>query len=285
MKHIFLSREINKCIRSQTGLFWQYRTDSFVKSRHPSLILFYATVCSISLLFLVPLLILKENATYCSQSVYSTLSTDYIAIFVRNNELLVQIVEIIDEVMSIMLICTLMARFWLLYYDYCFGLASVNKMWRLSINATERNFWIDYRKTFGNVCFAMFIVILFNLMIFIVYLSITLLMEKENKNKDNLNSFIVVKILTKLLVTSGSILSVFSIISKISKIFDTFQIKKEIKQLLILLIIFSTAILVNEIILDAFFIENGTNNSILSFKDIDFLLDVTFYAIMTYIQV
>lgn len=51
------------------------------------------------------------------------------------------------------LIFILMARLWMLYYDYCFSLASVNKIWRNNINSNENNFWLNNKKIYGNILY------------------------------------------------------------------------------------------------------------------------------------
>ena len=205
-----------------------------------------------------------------------------------SNAVFVQLVEIFYELFIICLIFLLMARLWLLYYDYCFSLASVNKIWRNNINSNENNFWLSNKKTFGNLRYVLSMICLIDVLILLLYLLTTFVLFNGHTNESNVNSSLIVRIFTKIFITLLAVLSIFAIINKISKIFDTFQIKQEIKRLLICLIIFSILTVLDECLLNLFFTydTNENNNSAaIALRQFDYILDMLCFALMTFLQV
>ena len=119
-------------------------------------------------------------------------------------------------------------RVWLLYYDYKFAIATVDRIWRNVINPSDRNFFLNHRTTLGNSDFSFKLI--FALWLFLVLICFVFVVEIFYVEA----STVVVKHeFIALRMGMAGLLSVFIFIisHKVKKINDEFNIRKEMQYL------------------------------------------------------
>ena len=242
------------CNCVQTGIFWHKRHLRLIESRHPLLILTFSILCIFELLIIIPFLQLCIT-NKCTLK-YSTIII-YVSIF--------------HETLLIFLVFILLSRLWLLYFNYKFQLASLNQIWRKTINPNDKNFYLNYKKIFGNSKYILLIIIMFTLCIFILFESLFFFTNTVNSSR--------IDIITHGLILLCCIIAIIMMKTKVNKIFDKFFIKTEMKRLLMFLIIYSILNVIDQI-LKLFFIKFDQE-----LDSIQYLLQIIFFTIMVIVQV
>lgn len=285
----------------QTLLFGRYskrgRRSSVIQKRHPRLTLYYANLCNLNLLFLLPVY------QFCNFLNVSRADYNY-------NNTIVSILgsftlcTLFDAIIQTSLVCLsfiLVVRLWLLYYDYNFTLAIIDRSWRHTINNNEdsrNNFWIKKRKTYGNGKYMFKLLSLLSIIILVLYLVVVLMqltikeklfvLSDLNGNDDIFESLSIIDIFTQIFVTCLSIVCICGMIYKTNHIWDEFKIRKEMNYLLIIECIFSFFVLILQLFawldLSILLTIDEAYDAHL-FQTIQHLGCAIYFTIMTFVQV
>ena len=227
---------------------WNNQFWSSFHKHHPWMTLIYSLICSIQLLILLPTIIICHSIDIIEK--YNFVTS---LLILTHNEQLLHLSQIMYESLHISLFLILIAKFWIIYYDYNFSLANVNKVWQSSINisVSENNFWLKHRKTFGNLRIIFWAIFVVNFVIFVVYLVMQIF--GDNKHIIIFQSYgfdlcLFARLIVKIIIIIIASIVMWSILSKTRKVFDTYDIKQNGKKLFICFVVFLTISTINQCI-------------------------------------
>ena len=207
-----------------------------------------------------------------------------------NDSIFVVTVEILHDTIMICSVCLLLAKMYLLYFDYKFNVASANQIWRLHIEPNETNFYINNKKIFGNQKYILIIVAVFTFLILIIY-SITnyiVFAEYSNNNTQSLNTSLTLidRIIAESVVSLFALVAILAMFSKIKQIFDKFKIRDEIGLLIKFLAVYLVLQLGTEITVQINLSQSSVNiTNFYYLESLGYLLESFYFAATSFVQV
>eukprot|EP01083_Nonionella_stella_P111746 327997_1 len=196
--------------------FWNLRTYQYINARKPEILMLYTVLVSISLFVITPircLSIYMDSLTESKPIIHNTWLTSFM---------------IVDSIYS-SIFCTLIniiaVRVWLLFYDHKFAIATVDRIWRKSINPSDNNFFLHYKTTLGSAQFWLKLVFAFWILILSVILLILMLSNWSTTSHKHM--FFVLRVFLAVPVA----IFIFTIYFKIKRINDQFHLRQEMQSL------------------------------------------------------
>lgn len=212
---------------------------------------------------------------------------------ILDNEITYDCLEILSEISMIASICIILCRLWILYFDHRFSLANVDKIWQQSINisATDKNFWLNNRKTVGNVKYIISkILSTFLLSLSVFYALLTVIVwiatghvtshnhtnEKHHDNEFANLAVIIIRMLALLVMIILCIISIVVMFFKANTILDHFKIKQELTYLLCILSVYTVMILVYDLVCFQYNFTHSDSHSGMDISKVYYFINPSF---------